>query len=472
MTRAYIGLALLDITYLASGYALLYGLGLARSRRDALRYAGLALFAGWALVGTGLALAVTFGLDPTVGSTLVLALVLVAAGLVIGRLFPSLTLEPLPRERATFVRFAAALGGVLIAIGLGSALAIAVRSDADANWDVWAFWLAKAKAIYYFGGLDTGVGGFTAFANPDYPPLAPTVAATTFHFMGGAHPALLPLQQCVLGIAFVAGMLALLVAYVPRWLLFPSFAMLVLSPLFRGRLGSVLPDQTVGYFIAAATVGCVLWLDERRPAWLGFSVVFLSAAALTKNEGRFLGAVLVVATLVASLVVHRRRGLFAFVLVLGPAVVVSWKLWLNDHGLGSFQGNYSWSRLVDVDYLISRGDRLEYAAGELAQFVCDGDSWLLVLPLAIVALVVAASSLPAPTAVLSAWLVVGFAGLLATYWIGIPDVHWYVETSGRRVVGTLPLVAGTVFPLLLGLVLARESRRVNGLESRVQPASE
>ena len=37
--------------------------------------------------------------------------------------------------------------------------------------DVWNQWLPKAKILYFFGGLDTGPGGFTSQFNPDYPPL-------------------------------------------------------------------------------------------------------------------------------------------------------------------------------------------------------------------------------------------------------------------------------------------------------------
>jgi hypothetical protein len=51
VTSSYLGLAVLDVFLLAAGMGLLYGVGLVRSGRDALRNAGLALVAGWAAVG-------------------------------------------------------------------------------------------------------------------------------------------------------------------------------------------------------------------------------------------------------------------------------------------------------------------------------------------------------------------------------------------------------------------------------------
>jgi hypothetical protein len=415
---------------------------------------------------------VAFGVDPDAGALLALVVALVAGGIAVRRLFPAVVLEPSPRETKP-LRLAAALAGlVLLVAGLASALAVAARSRADANWDVWAFWLGKAKAIYYFHGLDTAAGGYTSFPNADYPPLVPSVDAATFHLMGGVHASLLPLQQCLLGIAFAGALVVLLLPYVPRWILFPSLALLVLSPSFWDRITTVLPDQSVAYFLAAAAVGCVLWIEERRPAWLALSTLFLAAATLTKNEGLFLGGLLVVAMLVASVAVHRRPGLLAAVLVLGLAAILPWKLWLARHGQPTSAGDYSWSELLHPGFLADRLHRLGYASRHMAHFVLDTGSWLLVLPLVLVALVLAARARPAVAIALAAWLVAGFAGLATVYWIGRPELHWYVETSAQRVVATLPLVSGAVLPLLLGLALGSDHVEQPLAGHSAQPASE
>ena len=55
--RAAVGLTALNAGYLGVGLAFLLGLGLVRTGREALRLAGLALVAGWALTGIGSTLA-------------------------------------------------------------------------------------------------------------------------------------------------------------------------------------------------------------------------------------------------------------------------------------------------------------------------------------------------------------------------------------------------------------------------------
>jgi hypothetical protein len=85
----------------------------------------------------------------------------------------------------------------------------------------------------------------------------------------------------------------------------------------------------------------------------------------------------------------------------------------------------------------------------------DWDYWSLAMPIALVVLVAVSATLRALTAAVSVWLVLGFAGLAAVYWIGTPPVQWYVSTSAHRVVDTLPIVVLSVLPLLLGLALDR-----------------
>ena len=45
--------------------------------------------------------------------------------------------------------------------------------------------------------------------------------AINFEFVGGFHPALLPFQQTVLGIAFILAVLGLLDRFTPRWISLP-----------------------------------------------------------------------------------------------------------------------------------------------------------------------------------------------------------------------------------------------------------
>jgi hypothetical protein len=116
-------------------------------------------------------------------------------------------------------------------------------------------------------------------------------------------------------------------------------------------------------------------------------------------------------------------------------------------------GNYSWDKLFDPHYLDVRTHRLTFAAGQLSHFVFSPSIWSFVMPIGLAAAVLALASAPEIALPLLAWIAIGFAGLLTTYWIGVPDIHWYIETSAQRVIATLPLVVGTTMPLLVSLAL-------------------
>jgi hypothetical protein len=461
MTHAYLGLAAYDLMATAVGYALLFALGLARRPGSALRQLGLAFIAGWATVGAMIAIGVSLGVDPIARNVLLLAGGALVVCALASFVFPRVERAARPPNREPLLRLAAAIGAGLLAIGLVGSVLVASRAGADYYWDIWAFWIPKAKAIYYFHGLDTGLGGFLTYANPEYPPLVPASTAAVFHFMSGVHPALLPLQQSLLSVAFIASVLVLLAPRVPRWILFPTLAMLVLAPEFWGRMTSVVPDQETAYLLALAVLAGLLWLDDGRIAWLPLATIFLAAATLTKEEGFVLSVVLVVIVVAAGIAVHRWRAYPALLLALGPAAIKPWHNWLTAHGQRVAPPEYDWHDLEKPHFLSGRIGRFGFATHKMIDFIAGGGQWSLVLPLTVVVVVLAfvAHAGRIPAAGVTIWLVAGFFGLAAVYWIGAPEVHWYVDTSAQRVVDTIPLVAGTALPLLLALIVDRRSRR-------------
>jgi hypothetical protein len=458
LTHAYLGLVAFDVMVAAVGYALLYGLGFVRRPGDALRYLGLAFFGGWTVTAVLLALGVTVGVDPDLGRVIAMS---VAAGIVFvlagrGR---GAVLQP-DREPSTsrLARGSAIAGAALLLLTLGLALREAVVSQADMSWDTWAFWLPKAEAIYYFHGLDTGLGGFTTYANPQYPPLVPVVDAASFHFMGGFHPALLPLQQTLLFAGFI-GSLAVLMRSVPRWIVYPLLAALALANQLDAEVPRVMPDQQLAYLLALAAVCGILWLDRDQRVFIALGALFLAGGALTKDEGLLLGLLLAAVVLAAGFALRGRRAAPGLLLLLGPLAVVPWRIWLGQHHQPlSAKGVYSWSGLLHPGYLADRTGRLTYAVGHMVDLLGDPSRWSPVLPLTLAALIILAPFLRSLSVAVAAWIVVGFFGLASVYWISTPDIHWYVSTSADRVVGTLPVVAGAVLPLLLGIAVERERR--------------
>ena len=182
MTWSYLGLAALDALLLIAGLGALYGLGLVRSGRDALRHAGLVLIAGWAAVGIADSLALMLGAPLNRWVVGPLAVATAVAGVLVGRRVPSYRMPVLGEPgRASWVAVA---GAAVVFVQLAALLRRALDAGASTQFDAWAFWLPKARSIVDFGGLDTALGGFTSFANPGYPPLVPALDASAFAFMG------------------------------------------------------------------------------------------------------------------------------------------------------------------------------------------------------------------------------------------------------------------------------------------------
>jgi hypothetical protein len=296
-------------------------------------------------------------------------------------------------------------------------------------WDVWSFWLPKAMALYFFSGLDTGLSGYTTYAHVEYPPLVPVVHAASFHFMGGVYPMLLPLQQSLLAAGFVGAAAVILATRVPGWVLFPALAMLMLAPQVWNGMVTVLPDQTLSYLLALAAVASVLWLDEGRRAWLGLAVVLLAAAALTKLEGVLFGGVLALIVVVTSCLLRGRRGLPALILLLGPLAIVPWRVWLASHDLRTTSPDYALSDLLDPDYLGDRVGNLTLAIRHTLDLVFDSDRWTPTLALTLAVLLLLAPVLRMLSAVVVTWLVLSFLAIATVYWIGRPEIHWYLNTS-------------------------------------------
>jgi hypothetical protein len=347
-------------------------------------------------------------------------------------------------------RSLALAGAAVLVFALVAAVLVAVTGGADTSYDVWAFWLPKAKAIYYFHGLDTGLGGFTAYANPQYPPGVPAAAAAAFHFMGSVSPRLLPLQQTVISVAFVGSAIDILRRSVSPDIFYPIIALLVVAPQFWDRIGTVLPDQDVGYCIALTTLAWLTWLEDHHPGWLYLGAVFLGAATSMKSEGLLLGLIFTAVAIIASLSMRGRAGIRSAALLVGPATIVPWLIWLHAHRQPLQSDVYSWGDLLRPDYLADRLGRLTYASGRMADSVF-GSHWLFVAPAALLALLMMARLRPWLAAALLGWFVIGFVGLASVYWISPLDAHYYVETSAARVVATLPLVAGTITPFLFAL---------------------
>lgn len=458
--RIDLGLLALDLMYLAAGYALLYAAGIVRTRVADVRFVGLAFLAGWALLGTLLSLLLMAGVGLYVATVPVAAVVVAAACIGVARWRPNRVPEPAPHARSLPAMLVAGVAGVVMLVAAAAAVLTALGSQWNPEFDLLSAWLPRAQIVYYLHQLDPSQ--WSSFIDPWYPPLVPVMFGATWQYAGGFHPSVLPIQQVVLGLSFVLAALALLDRFVPRWLSFPSLALLLVTPWFWWRLQSLMPDATLAYLLAAAAIVCVIWLYEPNGAWLALGVVFLAAATLAKLEGFVFSLLLVAVVVVAGVVLRRRRALPALLLLLGPAVTIPWRIWLSAHHVMGTNPDFQEPRLTSPSFLWSKAGTFFHSLGLIL-----GGPWRpayrtteIILVIGALVAIGVVRRVPVLAVATVVWLGLMALALAATYAatrVGSTDS--YIGFTASRVGGTFIVAAATLAPLLLGLALRRERQR-------------
>lgn len=454
MSRAYLGLAALDVLLLLAGYGLLAAFGHVRTARSALRLAGLAFVVGFAATGLVCTVLLVAGLSLAVWQVVLVCLGLAAVGAAVAWLTPAVV-EP---ARAAIGRawVVAALGATVVVLYVEELGRRAFAAGAAYHTDAWGFWLPKAKAIVLFGGLDTAPGGATSFFHPDYPLLVPGMDAVAFRFMGGLHASVLPVQEWLFATAFLAAIAGLLWRRVPAYVLAPCLALVALSPAFGRWIGVGLADEPLAMLVAVAGVAVALWLLEDQGGHVALAALLLAAASVTKTEGRSLALILAALAAAASVRSLRSRWPGLLALVLAPLLAgLPWRLWLDANDVPIIP-DYRIGDAFDTGYLGDRTDRLELALRELPAYLVGRDDWLLVLPIALAAGVLVARRVPALALLLVGFPVLVLVGLVLVFWISVLPLEGYIEASAERTVLTPLLLAGVLLPLALAALLADE----------------
>src|SRR4029078_8375267 len=181
--RAIAGLAALNLGLSVVGTSFLWAArGLPRWT-DVLRLSGLGYLLGVAVFGviwTQLLVGgVPFGGWGVIATLAAATGVCGAVGVRRGRSVPRGLVGP--PTGSSLSLFVTASGIALVGLSL-EALFRSARLQSLQAFDAWAFWVPKAKAIYFFGGLDEQI--FTTSAGPTYPPIVPILDAAAFHAMG------------------------------------------------------------------------------------------------------------------------------------------------------------------------------------------------------------------------------------------------------------------------------------------------
>ena len=333
--REILGLTALNGAYAVLGVTLLWAIrGLPRWS-DVLRLAGLGYLLGVAAFGVVWTQLLVVGV-PLTGWGLVLSLVLgtaaaAVAAVLLGRERPRGFGDPRRHASTGAVLVTAcgvALTGLLLEVTFRSA-----RLQSLQAYDAWAFWVPKAKAIYFFGGLDHQL--FTTLANPTYPPVVPIVDAAAFHAMGSADVTTFHLQYWFLAVGATAAIAGCLYRHVPAWLLWPPLLLVLTVPRIASGLLVPQADVLVDVLFVVGAILLALWLRDGRGWRLAAAGVLFAGAGLTKREGLFF-AVGALAVAVAASIDRPRAAwprLLAVAAVVGAAAL-PWRLWYSRQGIG------------------------------------------------------------------------------------------------------------------------------------------
>lgn len=425
---------------------ILRALGGWKTPRGALRRSGVAYCVGVGAAGTALQLAlvlgIPFGVPLVVGTCVALA----AAGI-----------APVHGRDASAARRpsrALALPVTLIAVTL-ALLAVDTLFQPLGAWDAWAQWTAKAKALVLFGGLDTSYLASAPYRawNPDYPVALPAIEAAAFAFMGEFDTQVIHLQFWFLLAGFALALVELLRERVSAALLYPSVLLVVLAPTVQNLTAGALADVPVGAFFALAGVSGWRWLHEDDALFLRLLVVFAAAAMALKVEGRIFVAALFVALAVTAESRRRRLTLAGAAAVAVAASLLPWMLWSAGADVRGLVSS-SPADVLSSD-LPEHVGRIPQALAVLALRGLDPRSWLVIVPLAVAAAVLARRRNRTGVRLVTWTIGLALAGLLLAYWSTPLDFEWHLRQSAHRVVTGPVLFLAAMTPLLLASTLGR-----------------
>jgi len=441
--HALAGLALLNLLYLASGAGLLWFVRGWESWVDLARLAGLAYLTGVAGVGSVWTLLLILGMPFSLGLVVAVPVAVVLTGFVGGRMRG--------RHRPTLGSIGA--GRSLIVTGVGIAAAGLFLEALFRNarlsglywWDAWSFWVPKAKAIYFFGGLDEQF--FTTLPGSSYPPLVPVLDAAAFHLMGGPDVVTLHVQYWFFGVGFVWALAGLLAERVPAWMLWPFVLLLLVAPRIGRRFHITEADLLLDFFFVLAAVLVLFWILDRARWRLMVATILLCGMVLTKREGLLLAAVLLAAALLTSAREWRSAWpALGVVAVVAAAVAAPWRIWYVVHGVageGPTGNGFNPSE---------NPERLWPSLRLALDVLFDSGYWNVIVPVAIGALILAAL-------VRSGVPVVFFGTLIALVTLGggwitwaIPELPITEELGGNpivRYIGSAALLCVAASPVLL-----------------------
>jgi hypothetical protein len=442
MTGSLAGLLFANVLYLAIGVALLPLLRIARTREQLLARLGLAYIVGVAATGILAAhlalLGVPIGLVELVILTVAVA---IPAWRRVRRLPSVPTAVPAPANtRVALASRVVGIGAFLLALVLLAHAAQAYRVRPLVEWDGWAIWAMKARALFDFGGVDHGTFTTLAYGPLQHPLFLPALEATGFRAMGGFDGTLIHLQLALLAFGFAAALWTLLRDRVPPALAGATILAIAAADSTLRQLAGNLADIPLAFFVALGIVALARALDD-DPTLLPVGATLLGAATLTKPEGLLFAA----AALVPFVLILRTRGALLTALAVA-AILLPWRIFVAAHHLKNPE--YSLGDALKPSYLSDRSERVRPAVeGVWHQVWSSG--WGLLVPVAIAGLAAALLARRYRLAGFAgAWAALSFGGIVLVFWISVIPIELTLRWAAYRTVASLVIGAAALAPLL------------------------
>jgi hypothetical protein len=446
---AILGLLALNAWLLCVGLAVVYGARGWRGPHELVRLGGVAYLAGVAAMGIVWTLQLIVGIRFSVLTILLGGLLVVAVGLFAGRRHS----RPASAPRPLSIGVVGALGAAAAIVYLEAQFR-AARLAGLYEFDAWSFWVPKAKAIYYFGGLDHQF--FRDLPGPSYPPLVPALIAAGCRFIGRPDEVTVHVQFALLLIGFVAALAGLLSTRVHPVLLWSSLLLVLVTPHVVG--GAVAPegDFLLDELFAVGVVLLALWIRDREEGFLPLATLLFAGAVLTKREGIVLVVCAVLAGIAATWKDRPAMLRVAGAGLVAVAAIVPWRIFLAVRDLpggGPEAGGTG---------LISNIDRAWPSFRLAVSSLFDFHVWLVVVPLFICAVVVAQALGDRRLVAFSAALaLLCLAAFTWSTW-AFPSLPVTKEAALNPIVrftGALVLATAGLIPLLLSQPLEARWRR-------------
>jgi hypothetical protein len=456
MTR----LLLLQVLFLALGAALLPVVGIARDRAALLARLPLAYMLG--IAAAGIVVAHLALLGAAVGP-LELAVLAVVLGVVAWRRSrPSDTsLRGRSGDRVGRAGGIAAAVVLLLALLLLAHVTRMLETRPLYEWDGWAIWATKARALYLFGGAYEPV--FANYPPVQHPLFFPALEAVDFRALGRFDGTLVHVQLGLLGIGFAAALWTLLRERVPALLASVAVLAIVSASAFAKQLSTNYADVPLAIMVALGVVCLARWLADGERSLLPAAIVFLAAATLTKPEGLLFAAAALIAAIASGGRQRLRGTLVASAAV--AALYLPWRIFASIRGLDNPE--YSLGDALDPGYLVDRAERLGPALRSVAGHAFSLD-WGLLLPLALAAVGAALLARRWRLAGFAAgWGVLSFAGIVLVFWISVVPIELTLRWAAYRTVASLVIGAAALAPLLAADAWATPRKGARSDDERV-----